>query len=59
MRRPFEGVDVWEHRPERSPADQATGGLLHPNGTQVVSAHHDVMAACTRWVVDEYRKVAA
>ena len=47
-RRPFEGVDFWEHRDDRGPADQATGGVIHPNGTRIVSADHDFLAACLR-----------
>lgn len=42
-------VAEWcEHRAERSPADQATGGVVMPNGTRIVSQHDGFLAACVR-----------
>jgi hypothetical protein len=43
-----------EKRAERSPADQATGGIVHPNGTHIVSQDTGFLAACVRLILTEY-----
>jgi hypothetical protein len=46
--RAFACVEYWEHRDDRGPADQCGGGVVHPNGTQIVSGSVPFLAACVR-----------
>lgn len=51
-RRAFANVDFWEHRADRSYDEQDGTGLLHPNGTQLVSFDHDFLGAATRELLE-------
>ena len=44
-------AEACERRMDRSPADQATGGVVHPNGTHIVSQHAGFLAACLRTIL--------
>lgn len=50
--RAMANADYWEYRTDRSYDDQRGGGLLHPNGTQIVAFDRAFLAAATRHVLD-------
>lgn len=54
VRHPERDAEDCERRVDRSAADQATGGVLHPNGTHIVSQHAGFLAACVRLILTDY-----